>query len=153
MALYQLCLIVDEIMRKTCREVDLSMSETAVLCALSGAPIECSRIARNLGRARQNVHRSLERLRERGFVYVDRYPDSDRIAFWRISEQGSTYLFSVATRFSELEDKLRERVSQFDATIVNLEVMVAELDREENASTMGLHLRPPKPRNLGIIPE
>lgn len=153
LSLYHLCLVVEEIVRRTCRDKELSMNETAVLCALDGGPFECSHMARNLGRARQNVHRSLEVLRKRGFVDVERYLDSQRVAMWRLTEKGETYLYAVTTRFKNVELRLRNRVSQFDSTIVNLEVLVEELDRAKTDSALALYVRPPKPRDLNVNPD
>jgi DNA-binding MarR family transcriptional regulator len=156
MALYHLCLVVEEIVRRTCREDDLSMNDAAILCVFGNEQfIECSRIARNVGKARQNVQRSLERLRRLGLVDVERYEDSRRVAMWRITEKGHQRIFKVSDTFRDLEGLLRERISQFDSTVVNLEVMVDELDRDRQTgwSRLRLHTRLPKARQLNFIPD
>ena len=156
MALYHLCLVVEEIVRKACLGADLSMNDSAILCAFGNHQfMECSRIARNVGKARQNVQRSLERLRRQGLVDVERYDDSRRVAVWRITDKGHKRVYAVSDTFGAAEEVLRRRMSQFDSTIVNLEVMVDELDRHrhDDWSSLRTHTRIPKERQLKFIPD
>jgi DNA-binding MarR family transcriptional regulator len=155
-SLFQLSLLIDELVRKTCRRHALNSNDVAVLAVLlEHGSMEGSRVAQFVGRSRQNIHRTLEGLAEQKLVQADRYIGTERTAQWFITDLGQKRFSAVNGAFSDITFKLRERLSRFDSTIVNLEVMVDELASERLRGWHKLGIREPAPRRrkLNVEPE
>lgn len=94
------------------RDLGVSSSQWQVLGAIAQGPISVAQIARELGRRRQGVQPTVDRLEKAGFVEFQENPNHRRAKLVALTKQGSSVLKKINARQESWVNDLAEELSE-----------------------------------------
>ena len=94
------------------RDLGVTSAQWQVLGAISVGPLPVAQIARDLGRKRQGVQPTVDRLAESGFVEFHDNPNHRRAKLVVLSEKGREVLDEISARQETWVNALAEDLSE-----------------------------------------